>query len=246
MDIAAYSVAKRTSLWVIIVLILMGGYFSYNQLPRYEDPEFIIRKAVIVIPYPGASAQEVANEVTDRVEAAVQMMQEVKRVESVSKQGYSEVTVEIKIEFARTHGELQQVWDILRRKMADAERSLPSGSGPILVNDDFADVYAQFYAITAEDFTDQQLYRYVDQLSKELALVPGVARTALLAAPQEQIFIELSKERLAHFGLGVQQVYQVLQQQNIISVAGDILADGIRVPVIPQRSVTEFADLKNL
>ncbi|WP_151669764.1 efflux RND transporter permease subunit [Nitrincola schmidtii] len=246
MDIAAYSVAKRTSLWVIIVLILMGGYFSYNQLPRYEDPEFIIRKAVIVIPYPGASAQEVANEVTDRVEAAVQMMQEVKRVESVSKQGYSEVTVEIKIEFARTHGELQQVWDILRRKMADAERSLPSGSGPILVNDDFADVYAQFYAITAEDFTDHQLYRYVDQLSKELALVPGVARTALLAAPQEQIFIELSKERLAHFGLGVQQVYQVLQQQNIISVAGDILADGIRVPVIPQRSVTEFADLKNL
>ncbi|RAU18842.1 AcrB/AcrD/AcrF family protein [Nitrincola tibetensis] len=246
MDIAAYSVAKRTSLWVIILLILLGGYLSYTQLPRFEDPEFIIRKAVIVTPYPGASAQEVANEVTDRVEAAVQMLQEVKRVESVSKQGYSEVTVEIKIEFARTHGELQQVWDILRRKMSDAERSLPPGAGPILVNDDFADVYAQFYAVTAEGFTDRELYRYVDRLSKELALVPGVARTALLAAPQEQIFIELSKERLAHFGLGVQQVYQVLQQQNIISVAGDILADGIRVPVIPQRSVTAFADLKSL
>ncbi|GAB2601950.1 efflux RND transporter permease subunit [Nitrincola alkalisediminis] len=246
MDIAAYSVAKRTSLWVIILLILLGGYLSYIQLPRFEDPEFIIRKAVIVTPYPGASAQEVANEVTDRVEAAVQMLQEVKRVESVSKQGYSEVTVEIKIEFARTHGELQQVWDILRRKMSDAERSLPPGAGPILVNDDFADVYAQFYAVTAEGFTDRELYRYVDRLSKELALVPGVARTALLAAPQEQIFIELSKERLAHFGLGVQQVYQVLQQQNIISVAGDILADGIRVPVIPQRSVAAFEDLKHL
>ncbi len=246
MDIARYSVAKRTSLWVIILLILLGGYLSYNQLPRYEDPEFIIRKAVIVTPYPGASAQEVANEVTDRIESAVQMMQEVKRIESVSKQGYSEVTVEIKMEFARTHGELQQVWDILRRKMADAQRQLPPGSGPILVNDDFADVYALFYAVTGEGFSERELYRYVDQLSKELALVPGVARTALLAAPEEKIFIEISKERLAHFGIGIQQVYQVLQQQNMISIAGDILSDGMRVPVIPQRSVTEFSDLKNL
>ncbi|KDE41205.1 Acriflavin resistance protein [Nitrincola lacisaponensis] len=246
MDIAAYSVAKRTSLWVIIVLILLGGYLSYTELPRFEDPEFIIRKAVIITTYPGASAQEVAQEVTDRIEAAVQTLQEVKQVKSVSKQGYSEVTVEIQMGFARTHAELQQVWDLLRRKLADAQRGLPPGSGPILVNDDFADVYAQFYAITAEGFTDRELYRYADQLSRELALVPGVARTALLAAPQEQIYIELSRERLAHFGVSAQQVYQVLQQQNLITVAGDIRADGLRVPVIPQRSVSDFTDLVQL
>ncbi|WP_417578979.1 efflux RND transporter permease subunit [Nitrincola sp.] len=246
MDIAAYSVAKRTSLWVVIVLVLLGGYLSYEQLPRFEDPEFIIRKAVVITTYPGASAQEVAQEVTDRIEAAVQMLQEVKQVKSVSKQGYSEVTVEIKMEFSRNHAQLQQVWDILRRKLADAQRGLPPGTGPILVNDDFADVYAQFYAITADGFSDRELYRYADQLSKELALVPGVARTALLAGPQERIFIELSRERLAHFGLNTQQVYQVLQQQNLITVAGEMLADGLRVPVIPQRSVSDFTDLTQL
>ncbi|MET4000080.1 efflux RND transporter permease subunit [Marinobacterium sp. MBR-109] len=246
MDIARYSVAKRTSLWVVIFMILLGGYLSYDKLPRFEDPEFIIRQAVLITSYPGASAQEVAEEVTDRVEAAVQVLQEVKKIKSVSRQGHSEVSVEIKMEFARTQAELQQVWDKLRRKVADAQRTLPPGAGNIIVNDDYADVYAQFYAITAEGYTDRELFNYADQLSKELALVPGVARTALLGARQEQIFIEFSRERLAHFGLGVQQVFQVLQQQNLITVAGEVPADGLRVPVIPERSVSSFDDLKNL
>ena len=246
MDIAGYSVARRTSLWVVIVLILFGGYLSYEKLPRFEDPEFIIRQAILITTYPGASAQEVAEEVTDRIEAAVQALQEVKKIKSVSRQGYSEVSVEIKLEFARTQAELQQVWDKLRRKVNDAQRTLPPGAGPIIVNDDYADVYAQFYAVTAEGYTERELFNYVDHLAKELALVPGVARTALLGARQEQIFIEISRERMAHFGLGVQQVYQVLQQQNLITVAGDVPADGLRVPVIPDRSVSSFEDLKNL
>ncbi|MBR9830104.1 MAG: efflux RND transporter permease subunit, partial [Oceanospirillales bacterium] len=246
MDIARYSIAKRTSLWVIVLLVLIGGYISYGKLARFEDPEFIIRQAVIVTPYPGASAQEVADEVTDRIEAAVQALQELDQVESVSKQGYSEVTVEIKMEFARTQAELQQVWDKLRRKVSDAARGLPPGVGPVIVNDDFADVYAQFYAITGEGYSDRELQEYADWLSRELALVEGVARTALLADRQQQIFVEIARDRLAAFGLESQQIYQVLQKQNLVTVAGDMLADNMRVPVVPVRSVNGFDDLKNL
>ncbi|GAA0783627.1 efflux RND transporter permease subunit [Marinobacterium sediminicola] len=246
MDIARYSIAKRTSLWVVVLLVLLGGYISYGKLARFEDPEFIIRQAVIVASYPGASAQEVADEVTDRLEAAVQALQELEQVKSVSKQGYSEVSVEIKMEFARTHAELQQVWDKLRRKVVDVERTLPPGVGPVIVNDDFADVYALFYAITGEGYSDRELQTYADWLSRELALVPGVARTALLADRDERIFIEISRERLAGFGLEAQQIYQVLQKQNMVTVAGEMEADGMRVPVVPVRAVSDFSDLQTL
>lgn len=246
MDIARYSVAKRTSLWVIILMVLLGGYISYGQLARFEDPEFVIRQAVVSAFYPGASAQEVADEVTDRIEAAVQALQELEEVRSVSRQGYSEVTVEIKLEFASSTAELQQVWDKLRRKVSDAQRSLPPGVGPVVVNDDFSDVYAQFYAITGEGYSHRELQDYADWLARDLALVEGVAKTALLGERQERIFIEISRERLASFGLETQQVYQVLQKQNLVTVAGELQADGMRVPVVPVRSVSAFDDLKSL
>ncbi|EOX4125712.1 transporter, AcrB/D/F family [Vibrio cholerae] len=140
MDIARYTLAKRTSVWVLIALTLIGGYISYLKLGRFEDPEFVIRQAVIVTPYPGATAQEVSDEVTDVIEGAVQALQELKEVKSVSMQGRSEVTVEIKLEFAKSSAQLQQVWDKLRRKVADAQRQLPPGAGASIVNDDFSDV----------------------------------------------------------------------------------------------------------
>jgi multidrug efflux pump subunit AcrB len=246
MNIARYSIAKRTSVWVLMLLLLLGGYLSYQNLGRFEDPEFIIRQAVIITPYPGATAQEVADEVTDVIEGAVQALQELEEVKSVSKQGASEVTVEIKLAFSATRGELDQVWDKLRRKIGDAQRLLPPGAGPSIVNDDFSDVYALFYAVTGAGYSDRQLYDYVDMLRRELALVPGVAKTAMLANKQEQIFIEFASERLARFGMSAEQIYQVLQQQNLVTVAGDLLAGDIRVAVTPNRSVQSFADLRNL
>ncbi|WEM44097.1 efflux RND transporter permease subunit (plasmid) [Photobacterium sp. DA100] len=246
MNIASYTLAKRTSVWVLIGLILLGGYISYLKLGRFEDPEFIIRQAVINTAYSGATAQEVSDEVTDVIEGAVQSLQELKEVKSVSKQGMSEVTVEIKLEFAKTGAELQQVWDKLRRKVADAQRLLPPGAGPSIVNDDFADVYALFFAVTGEGFSDKQLQDYVDGLRREMVLVPGVAKTATLAERQETIFVEISRERLASFGVSAEQVFQVLQKQNLVTVAGAIDTQDMRIPVIPVSNIRSFDDLRNL
>lgn len=246
MDIARYTMAKRTSVWVLIALTLIGGYISYLKLGRFEDPEFVIRQAVIVTTYPGATAQEVADEVTDVIEGAVQALQELKEVKSVSMQGRSEVTVEIKLEFAKSAAQLQQVWDKLRRKVTDAERQLPPGAGTPIVNDDFADVYALFYAVTGEGFSDKQLQDYVDGLRRELVLVPGVAKAATLAEQQEAIFIEISRERMAEFGLSVERVLQVLQKQNLVTVAGSVDAEQMRIPVIPTANISSLADLRNL
>ncbi|HFC9209711.1 efflux RND transporter permease subunit VexD [Vibrio cholerae] len=246
MDIARYTLAKRTSVWVLIALTLIGGYISYLKLGRFEDPEFVIRQAVIVTPYPGATAQEVSDEVTDVIEGAVQALQELKEVKSVSMQGRSEVTVEIKLEFAKSSAQLQQVWDKLRRKVADAQRQLPPGAGASIVNDDFSDVYALFYAVTGEGFSDKQLQDYVDTLRRELVLVPGVAKAATLAEQQEAIFIEMSSERMAEFGLSVERVLQVLQKQSLVTVAGSVDALQMRIPVIPKSNISSLADLTNL
>lgn len=246
MNIAQYTIAKRTSIWVIVALMLIGGFLSYQNLGRFEDPEFVIRQSVIVTPYPGATAQEVSDEITDVIEGAAQSLQEVDKITSVSKQGMSEVTVEIKREFSGNEAELQQVWDKLRRKINDAQRSLPPGAAPSIVNDDFADVYAQFYAVTAEGYSEKQLQDYVDTLRRELVLVPGVSKTATYAEKQQVVFIEISSARLSQFGLSAQQVYQVLEKQNIVTVAGAMDADGMRISVIPQANISSFEQLKTL
>lgn len=246
MDLARYTIAKRTSVWVMIALVLIGGYISYLKLGRFEDPEFVIRQAVINTPYAGATAQEVSDEVTDLIEGAVQSLQELKEVKSVSKQGMSEVTVEISLEFAKSADALQQVWDKLRRKITDVQSQLPPGAGSSIVNDDFSDVYALFFAVTGDGYSDKQIQDYVDDLRRQLVLVPGVAKTATLAEQTENIFIEMSSERMAEFGISIDKVLQVLQKQNIVTVAGSIDSGEMRIPVIPSNSIGSFEDLKRL
>ncbi len=246
MSIANVTIAKRTSVWVLIALTLIGGYISYLKLGRFEDPEFVIRQAVIVTPYPGATAQEVSDEVTDVVEGALQSLQEVKEITSVSKQGMSEVTVEIKRTFSKNEAELQQVWDKVRRKIGDSERSLPPGAGAPIVNDDFADVYAQFYAVTGRGHSDKQLQDYVDSLRRELALVPGVSKTATLAEKNEVVYVEISSDRLAQFGVSAEKIYSVLERQNLVSTAGSLNANTMRVAITPVSSVNSFKQLENL
>lgn len=246
MDIANISIKKRTSLWVIIVLILIGSYISYEKLGRFEDPEFIIRQAVINTPYPGASAANVSDTVTNEIQAAVQSMQEIDEIKSVSRHGMSEVTVEVSLSFSKTRDALEQVWDKLRRKVSDAQYKLPRGAGPSIVNDDFSDVYALFYAITGPGYTDKQLQDYTEFLKKELALVDGVAKTATLGEKAERIYIEIASERLVTLGVSAEHVYRTLEKQNSITVAGEIKAGSMNLAVIPESPVSNFDDLKSL
>jgi multidrug efflux pump subunit AcrB len=144
MNLAEWTIRKSLLAWVITVLFLVVGWSSYQKLSRLEDPEFTIKDAVISTPYAGASAAEVEEEVTNVIEKAVQEMGQLKKVESRSSRGLSTVNVTIKDKYDKNS--LPQVWDELRRKVNDAQRSLPPNAGPSIVNDDFGDVYGLFYA----------------------------------------------------------------------------------------------------
>ncbi|WPL15909.1 Multidrug transporter MdtC [Thiorhodovibrio winogradskyi] len=246
MNIAAATLEKRTIAWLACLLLLIGGWISYQGLGRFEDPEFVIREAVIVTPYPGALPTEVAEEVTDVIEGAAQQLQEVKEITSVSSMGLSRVKVEIELPFARSRDQLEQVWDKPRRKIADAARELPPGAGPPVVNDDFGDVYALFFAVTGDGYSLEQIRDYVEILERELVLVPGVARVATLGAPRDAIYVEIAAARAAQLGISQARIDAALREHNAVSAAGDLEVGPQRIRIVPKGAADSVAAIGNI
>ena len=166
MNIAEFSIKNRVLSVIVILISLYGGWNAYQTMPRFEDPEFTIRTALIFTAYPGASPEEVAAEVSEPLETALQQLQEVKKITSKSTAGMSEITVDIKFKFSKDKAALQTVWAKLRNKIKDAEASLPKGTGTPLVNDDFGDLYGWSYFITGDDYSPAELRTYAKALQK--------------------------------------------------------------------------------
>ncbi len=159
MNIAELSIKKSVITWVMTILLVVVGGSSFFNLSWLEDPEFTIKEAVIMTPYPGASAAEVEEEVTNVLEKAVQQMGQLEYVWSRSSRGLSIIHPVIKDKYDKST--LPQVWDEVRRKVNDAQGKLPPGAGPSMVNDDFGDVYGIYIGISGEGYTYREIYDYV-------------------------------------------------------------------------------------
>ena len=244
MNIAEASIRNKTVTLVFAVLMVVLGIWSYIHLPRLEDPEFTIKDALIITPYPGASAQEVEKEVSDVIELAAQQLEQLDRVVSRSERGRSTVTVTIRDQYDR-HS-LPQVWDELRRKVADAQRRLPPGAGPSLVLDDFGDVFGIFFALTGSDFSDAQLYDTAKLLRRELLLVPDVKKIEIFGHQQEVIYIELARDRMAQLGIRPDTIFAALREQNLVVPSGAVDVDPIAITINPTGEWTGVEDFENL
>ncbi|MEL7029838.1 MAG: efflux RND transporter permease subunit, partial [Pseudomonadota bacterium] len=173
MNIAELSIRNPFLCGIVILITLAGGWLAYQNMARFEDPEFTIRQAKILTPYPGASPLEVVDEVTEPLESALQQLVEVKTVESRSSAGLSDITVEIRYEASRTKSDLKLIWTKVRNKINDAQNDLPAGAGPSQINDDFGDVFGIYYLITGEGYSFAELHSYAKTLRKDLLLVNG-------------------------------------------------------------------------
>ena len=223
------------------LLLLIGGTVSYFDLGQLEDPEFTLKKAMVITMYPGASPQQVEEEVTFPLENAIQQLPYVDYVTSISSNGKSQISVEMKSTYRKE--QLRQIWDEMRRKINDLSPSLPSGVYPSTILDDFGDVYGVLYSVTGDGYSYDELKDYVDFLKRELVLVKGVSKVTVAGEQQPQVMVEVSTRKLAQLGIAPSHIFQLLQSQNTVSNAGKIRVGDESIRLHP---TGEFKDVKEL
>ncbi len=246
MNLAEFSIRNKVLSVIVILLTIGGGWIAYKDMPRFEDPEFIIRVAQIIAQYPGATPVEVAEEVTEVLEREIMQLQEVDSIESISSAGVAELQVEIKYEFSPTRADLDRIWTKLRNKVSDAQRALPPGAAEPIVYDDFGDVYGIYYFLTGEGYTPSELRRYAKQLQNELLQVDGVAKVSFDGARSEAIYVEISRENAVALGVSVSNIYDILSQQNAVVSAGTVTVGGQVLTIEPTGAIDSVEAIENL
>lgn len=244
MNLAEYSIKKKTITLVVTLLLVVGGVLSFDTIGKLEDPEFIIKDAVVITGYPGASPQEVEEEVTDRVETAIQQLGQLKEIKSISKAGLSLITVSIKDKYDKEG--LPQVWDELRRKVGDVQSQLPPGVQTSVVNDDFGDVYGILLALTGDGYSYRELSDTVDYLRKELLLVKDVSKVSVWGVQPEAVFVEISTAKMTHLGLGLDSVYSALRSQNLVVPSGSVKVGPEYIRISPTGEYQSIDSIKEL
>ncbi|MBU2429582.1 MAG: efflux RND transporter permease subunit [Proteobacteria bacterium] len=244
MKITQVALSKKLVSYVLTLIIIAGGILAYTNMGRLEFPTFTIKTALIMTPYPGASAKEVEQEVTDRIEQSVQKLSQIKEVRSISRPGLSIVYADLKDQY--NSSTIPQVWDELRRKVSDAQAKLPPGAGPSQVNDDFGDEYGVFFAIYGNGFSYKELKDYADLLKRELLLVENVASIELWGEQSEVISIEISRSRMSQLGITVDEILSTLTHQNQIVDAGSVRIENDYIRLSPTGSLLKVEDLGEL
>ncbi|UTT84523.1 efflux RND transporter permease subunit [Vibrio pelagius] len=242
--VAAYFIRNKVISWMLSLIFLIGGVAAFFGLGRLEDPAFTIKDAMVVTSYPGATPQQVEEEVTYPLEKAIQQLTYVDEVNSISSRGLSQVTVTMKNNYGPD--DLPQIWDELRRKVNDLKGQLPPGVNDPQVIDDFGDVYGILLAVTGEGYSYKELLDYIDYLRRELELVDGVSKVSVSGAQQEQVFIEISMKKISSLGLSPNTVFNLLSTQNVVSDAGAVRIGSEYIRIHPTgefKNVEQLGDL---
>jgi len=246
MNIAEFSIKNQILSVIVILMSLIGGWSAYQNMARFEDPEFTIRTAVIFTQYAGGSPEQVAREITEPLETALQQLQEVKEVRSKSSAGLSEISVDVKYQFSKNKDDLQLIWTKIRNKVKDAQRSLPSQASTPVVNDDFGDVYGLYYFVTGPDYSPAELRQYAKALQKEILQIKGVGKVALAGEQQEAIFVEISRDTAAVLGVSIAKIYDILGAQNDVISSGNVVIGDQRIIIDPSGGIDSIESIKNL
>ena len=216
-DFGKWAFTHRKLVYFLLAVLLVGGLKSVYDMGKLEDPEIKVKIAMVVGVRPGASAHEMELEVTDPLEKAIRTLGDVDYTQSWSQNDLCIIQVELKS--TTPDDRLEQCWDMLRRKVADAGMSLPDGTS-VTVQDDFNLVYGMFYALTADGFNEREMADYAGLIQRELTDLDGVARVELYGKREESIDISLRSDRLAALGISPTEVLATLNGQNGTFYAG--------------------------
>jgi multidrug efflux pump subunit AcrB len=245
MNIGEYSVENPVISWLLVVIMVGGGLVGFSSMGKLEDPAFTIKSAKILTFYPGATALEVQNELTYHLEDAIQKLPQVKWIKmSVSRPGLSDILIDFKDEYKAK--DLPNIFDELRRKIADVTPQLPPGAQAPIVLDDFGDVYGVYLILAGDGYSWRDLYDTADAIKKQLILVPGVRKVVIDGVQREVVYLDISRSRMAELGIDLAVLASVLGSQNVVVDAGNVQVgdDYLRFsPTGDFQSVQEMGDL---
>ena len=220
MNFAEFSIKNKLIIYILTVLFVAYSFIVFEKMGKLQDPEFTIKDALIITNYPGATPLEVEKEVSDKLEEIIQKLPYVKKIRTKNMDGQSLIIVKMKDKYNDKH--LPQIWDELRKKIAEESYKLPPRASKPFINDDFGDVYGILFAIYGDEYTYDELKDYVDFLKKELILVEGVGKITTYGEQQRAIFIEIKKEKLSQLGITKAQIEKELYLRNLVSNFGRV------------------------
>ena len=228
----------------LVAILVVGGLMAYNSMSKLEDPAIKVKQAMVITTYPGASSHQVELEVTDPLEKSIREMSTINNIESSSYADLSLITVELLTTVPDEN--VEQQWDMLRRKVANAQSKLPSGASQSQVRDDFGDVYGMFYALKGDGQSDKELNDYAELIKRSVTEIDGVSRVDIYGKRNQCINIELYEEKMANLGVLPTEIIMTLNNQNKTSYAGYYDNGDRRIRVTVDDQFNNVDDIANM
>lgn len=243
-NMSKWALDNRKLINFVILCLIVGGIMSYYSMSKLEDPAIKVKQAMIVTAYPGASAHQVELEVTDKIEKSLKEMSGIDNIQSQSYNDLSIITAEL--ETTVKDEDVEQHWDMLRRKVRNIQQELPSGAYPSTVKDDFGDVYGMFYALTGDGFNDREMSDYAELVKRELSEIEGVTRVEIYGKRNSCINISLKEDKMANLGVMPAEVLQTLNGQNETVYSGYYKNGTNRIRVTVNDKFRDIKDIGNM
>ena len=240
MRITRAAIEKNRVTFVILAVLIFAGVRSYTGMPRAQDPGFIIRTALVITQFPGASPARVEQLVTDKLEKAIQEIPELDSLVSQSKPGVSIITVNVQERYTA----MRPIWDNLRRKVERVEQDLPAGVRPPTVDDEFSDVFGTLVTLVGDGYSMAELETVGKEIRDELLLIDDVGKVELFGVQDERIFVEYTNARLAELGISPQQLRGILSARNIIDSGGAVRSPAEEIVLEPTGDFESIEELR--
>jgi len=226
-NLSEWAITRKSLVVFLMLISLVAGALSFQRLGRAEDPAFTFRTMIVSAVWPGASVEEMLNQLTERLERTLQETPNLGNLRSYTVAGQTTIFVELDV--AAAAKDVPDAWYQVRKRIGDIRHTLPQGVLGPFFNDDFGDTFGIIYGFTADGFTHRELRDKVEEVRSRLLRVPDVAKVEILGAQDERIFIEFSTERLAGLGLNYPALIAALQQQNLVRPSGVVQGGDERV-----------------
>lgn len=243
-NLTELSLRHRALVWYFIIVFAVGGIFAYNALGRMEDPAFTIRQMVISAAWPGASAEEMQEQVTDKLERRFQDTPGLKQIHSETRAGQTTIYVQLRDDVDAS--EIRPTWRDVRNFGEDVKRDLPDGVYGPFYNDRFDDVYGSVYAITGADYSDEELRSMAEDARRRILAVPSVQKVELIGVQSERVYVEIALERLAQLGIPPTAITDALAAQDAMATSGSIETESDTVQLRASGVFENIEDIRAL